>query len=78
MAAILVLFFYLLSCPFRVFILHILMHLFFTYTHKRNNVTVAYFLKFMSIFLEFILFTSHLNIMCFDNWANKNKFCVFF
>ena len=34
--------------------------------------TVAYFPKFMSIFLNsFILFTSHLNFMCFDIWASK-------
>ena len=27
----------------------ILMYLFFTYTHKRNNATLTYFLKLMSI-----------------------------
>ena len=40
------------SC--RDFIVHIPMYLFFTYIHKRNNATVTYFLKFMSIFLKFI------------------------
>ena len=59
MAAILVVFFNLLSCPYshRDFILHTLMYLFFTFIHKMNNATVSYFLKFMSIFLKF--FTSH-------------------
>ena len=36
----------------RDFISHILKYLFFTYTLKRNNATVTYFLKFMSIFFK--------------------------
>ena len=55
-AAILLFFFDLLFCPYRHrdFILHILMYLFLTFIHKRNNTTVTYFLKFMTIFLKFI------------------------
>ena len=40
------------SC--RDIILHVLTYLFFTFIHKRNNATVTYFLKFMTIFLKFI------------------------
>ena len=57
MAAILVLFFDLLSYPHRQsyrLILHILTYLFFTYIHKRNNTTEAFFLKFMGILLKCI------------------------
>ena len=52
MAAILVLLFDLLSCPYshRNFILHILTYLFFTFLQIRNNSTVTFFL---SIFLKF-------------------------
>ena len=35
---------------YRDFILHILVYLFFTFIHKRNNASVTFFLKFMSIF----------------------------
>ena len=35
---------------YRDFILHILMYIFFTYIHKKNNATVTYFLKFMSTY----------------------------
>ena len=38
----------------RDFISHILKYLIFTYIHKRNNVTVTYFLKFMSILKKII------------------------
>ena len=39
----------------RDFISHILKYLFFTYLYKRNDATVTYFLKFMSItFSKFI------------------------
>ena len=62
MAVILLLFFYLLSCfkdRHRDVILHMLVYLFFTYIHKRNNATVTYFVKFMSIKKNIhILFTS--------------------
>ena len=34
----------------RDFKLHILMYLFFTYIHKRNNITVTYYLKFLTIY----------------------------
>ena len=34
------------------FMLHILMYPFFTFIHKRNNATVTFYLKFMSIFLK--------------------------
>ena len=57
LAAILVFFFHLLFChtdSHRDFILHILMYIFFTFVHTRNNATVTYFLKFMTIFLKFI------------------------
>ena len=37
----------------RDFISHALMYLFFTYTHKRNNGTVTFVLKLMSIFLKY-------------------------
>ena len=50
MAAILVLLFDLLSSH-RDFILHLLMYILFTFIHKRNNATVIFFLKFVSIFL---------------------------
>ena len=57
MAAILVFFFDLLSCPCRqsqrIHIAHAYVSL-FTYIHKMNNATVAFFLKFMSIFLKFM------------------------
>ena len=59
MAVILVFF-----CPASVgshrdFISHVLQYLFFTYIHKRNNATVTYFLKFVSIYFKIhILFTS--------------------
>ena len=36
----------------RDFVSHILEYLFFTYIHKRNNATVTYFLKFMSVFFK--------------------------
>ena len=55
MAAILVLFFDMLSCLHRQsWRLHIAYthYLFFTFIHKRNNATVIFFLKFMSIFLN--------------------------
>ena len=42
-------------------------YLFVTYMHKRNNDTVTYFLKFMSIFFK--SYTPYL--MCFDIWARK-------
>ena len=45
------------------------MYLFFTYVHKRNNVTVAYFLKFMTIY--------SLNFMCLDILPTESKLCVF-
>ena len=57
MAAILVLFFDLLSCHaegHRDFISLILMYVFFTFIHKRNNATVAFFLKFMIIIVKSI------------------------
>ena len=49
--------FSLICCPAQIdsnrdFILHILMYLFFTFTHKRNNATVTFFQKFMNIFLK--------------------------
>ena len=34
------------------FISHVLKYLFFTRIHKRDNATLAYFLKFMSIFFK--------------------------
>ena len=54
------------------------MYIFFTYIHNRNNATVTYFLKFISIFLKFIysLLLINLNFMCFDTWATKTKLCV--
>ena len=52
-------YFSLTCCPthtdsHRDFILHIPLYLFFTFIHKRNNATVNFFLKFMSIFLKSI------------------------
>ena len=62
----------------RDFMSHLLKYLFFTYIHKRNNVTAAFFLKFMRIFLKSIDFTSlsHSNLMCFGIQATKSKLCV--
>ena len=67
-------YFSLICCPahtdsHRDFMLYILTYLLFTFIHKRNNVTVTYFLKFMSIFLKFMysfISSRHLNFMCFD------------
>ena len=55
----------------RDFMLHILMHLFFTYIHKRNNATVTYFLNFIDISLKPIYCLILRGIMCFDMWATK-------
>ena len=75
MAAILVFFFDLLSSQIgshRDFISHILMYLLFTYIHTRNNATVIFFMKLISIFLKII--DSILGYsMCFDKWETKTK-----
>ena len=57
---------------------HIFMYLFLTSIQKRNNATVAFFLKFMSISFKSVFFTSlsHLNFLCFDRWATKTKLCI--
>ena len=52
-------YFSLICCPahtdsHRDFILHILVYLFFIFMHKRNSVTVTFFLKFIGIFLKSI------------------------
>ena len=64
MAAILVLFFDLLSCPlcvpFLIGLPKVLTCLFFTFMRKRKNTTVTFFLKFMSIFLKSLHFLAHL------------------
>ena len=81
-AAILVLFFDLLSCPKRQpQRLHFSYTYvsFFTYIHQRNNVTVTFFSEIYKHFVKIhILFTSlkHLNLMCFDILATKTKLCV--
>ena len=41
----------------RDFILHTLMYIFFAYVYKRNNATVTYFLKFLSIYSLLLLET---------------------
>ena len=78
MAAILVLFFDLLCCPYRQSQkLHIAycIYFLFTFIHKRNDATTIFFLKFMSIFLKFTYsFTSH-PCMCFDIWNNSQILC---
>ena len=52
-------YFSLICCPahtdsHRDFILLVPLYLLFTFIHKRNNATVAFFLQFMSIFLKSI------------------------
>ena len=60
----------------RDFISHILKYLFFFYIHtQRNNATVTYFLKLMTILFEIhILFTSH---SCALTYGPLRLSCVF-
>ena len=61
----------------RDFISHVLKYLFFTYTYKRTNATVTYFLKFMSIILNSCTpYFSQASCALTYVWHTKAKFCT--